>query len=119
MMNGFSSRFLKVYPEIDKMPSWNDTAMPDGVLEEWERIIRKVVTVTPSTDQEGKATSIELMFSQEAKLRVIQWKDEVNNKAYAETDSDAVRRCAANWKLISSASVWSYRLCTVSVENRE
>ena len=91
MMNGFSSRFLKVYPEIDEMPSWNDTAMPDGVLEEWERIIRKVITVTPSTDQEGKATSIELLFSQEAKLRVIQWKDEVNNKAYAETDSDAVR----------------------------
>lgn len=91
MMNGFSSRFLKVYPEIDKMPSWNDAAMPDSVLEEWERIIRKVVTVTSSTDQEGKATSIELMFSQEAKLRVIQWKDEVNNKAYAETDSDAVR----------------------------
>ena len=91
MMNGFSSRFLKVYPEIDKMPSWNDTAMPDGVLEEWERIIRKVVAATPSTDQEGKATSIELLFSQESKLRVIQWKDEVNNKAYAETDSDAVR----------------------------
>ena len=91
MMNGFSSRFLKVYPEIDKMPSWNDTAMPDGVLEEWERIIRKVVTVTPSTDQEGKATSIELLFSQESKLRIIQWKDEVNNKVYAETDSDAVR----------------------------
>lgn len=91
MMNGFSSRFLKVYPEIDKMPSWNDTAMPDSVLEEWERIIRRVITVTPSTDQEGKATSIELLFSQEAKLRVIQWKDEVNNKVYAETDSDAVR----------------------------
>ena len=91
MMNGFSSRFLKVYPEIDKMPSWNDTAMPDGVLEEWGRIIRKVVTVTPSTDQEGKATSIELLFSQDAKLRIIQWKDAVNNKAYAETDSDAVR----------------------------
>ena len=91
MMNGFSSRFLKVYPEIDKMPSWNDTAMPDSVLEEWERIIRKVITVTPSTDQEGKATSIELLFSQESKLRIIQWKDEVNNKVYAETDSDAVR----------------------------
>lgn len=91
MMNGFSSRFLKVYPEIDEMPSWNDTAMPDGVLEEWERIIRKVVAATPSTDQEGKATSIELLFSQESKLRIIQWKDEVNNKVYAETDSDAVR----------------------------
>ena len=91
MMNGFSSRFLKVYPEIDEMPSWNDTAMPDRVLEEWERIIRKVVAATPSTDQEGKATSIELLFSQESKLRIIQWKDEVNNKVYAETDSDAVR----------------------------
>lgn len=91
MMNGFSSRFLKVYPEIDEMPSWNDTAMPDGVLEEWERIIRKVATATPSTDQEGKETSVELMFSQKAKLRIIQWKDEVNNKVYAETDSDAVR----------------------------
>ena len=91
MMNGFSSRFLKVYPEIDKMPSWNDTAMPDGVLEEWGRIIRKVVAATPSTDQEGKATSIELLFPQESKLRIIQWKDEVNNKVYAETDSDAVR----------------------------
>ncbi|NUK98027.1 DUF3987 domain-containing protein [Bacteroides sartorii] len=91
MMNGFSSRFLKVYPEIDEMPSWNDTAMPDSVLEEWERIIRKVVAATPSTDQEGKATSIELLFSQESKLRIIQWKDEVNNKVYAETDSDAVR----------------------------
>lgn len=91
MMNGFSSRFLKVYPEIDKMPSWNDTAMPDSVLEEWERIIRKVVAATPSTDQEGKATSIELLFSQESKLRIIQWKDEVNNKVYAETDLDAVR----------------------------
>lgn len=91
MMNGFSSRFLKVYPKIDEMPSWNDEEMPENVLEQWEAIIRKVVTVTPSTDQEGKATSIELMFSQEAKLRVIQWKDDVNNKVYAETDSDAVR----------------------------
>lgn len=107
MMNGFSSRFLKVYPEIDKMPSWNDTAMPDGVLEEWERIIRKVVTVTPSTDQEGKATSIELMFSQESKLRVIQWKDEVNNKVYAETDSDAVRA------LCGKLETYLVRLCLV------
>lgn len=107
MMNGFSSRFLKVYPEIDKMPSWNDTAMPNGVLEEWERIIRKVVAVTYSTDQEGKATSIELLFSQESKLRIIQWKDEVNNKAYAETDSDAVRA------LCGKLETYLVRLCLV------
>ena len=91
MMNGFSSRFLKVYPEINEMPSWNDTIMPDGILEEWEHIIRKVVGIVSPIDQEGKAISIELSFSQEAKRRVIQWKTEVNNKAYLGTESDAVR----------------------------
>lgn len=91
LMNGFSSRFLKVYPEINKMPSWNDATMPHEILEEWECIIRKVAGVNPPTDQEGKAASIELMFSRDAKMRVIQWKDEVNNKAYSETESDAVR----------------------------
>ena len=43
MLSGFSSRFLKVYPEIDKMPAWNDTDMPDDVLAQWEAIIRKVL----------------------------------------------------------------------------
>lgn len=91
MMNGFSSRFLKVYPEINEMPSWNDTAMPDGILEEWERIIRKVAGINPPTCQEGKANSIELPFSLEAKRRVIRWKDEINNKIYSDSESDAVR----------------------------
>lgn len=91
MMSGFSSRFLKVYPEIREMPSWNDTAMPDGILEEWERIIRKVAGINPPTCQEGKANSIELPFSLEAKRRVIRWKDEINNKIYSDSESDAVR----------------------------
>lgn len=91
MMSGFSSRFLKVYPEIREMPSWNDTAMPDGILEEWERIIRKVAGINPPTCQEGKANSIELPFSLAAKRRVIRWKDEINNKIYSDSESDAVR----------------------------
>lgn len=90
-MNGFSSRFLKVYPEISEMPSWNDATMPDGILESWERIIRKLTGINSPIDQEGKANSIELSFSRDAKKRVIQWKDEVNNKAYSETESDAIR----------------------------
>lgn len=91
LVNGFSSRFLKVYPEINEMPSWNDATMPHEILKEWERIIRKAACINPPTYQEGKADSIELPFSREAKLRMIQWKDEVNNKAYSETESDAVR----------------------------
>lgn len=91
LVNGFSSRFLKVYPEINEMPSWSDAIMPYKILEEWESIIRKAVSINPPIDQEGKANSIELTFSRDAKQRVIQWKDEVNNKAYSETESDAVR----------------------------
>ena len=34
----FSSRFLKVYPDIATMPSWNEASMPEEVLDEWERI---------------------------------------------------------------------------------
>ena len=91
MMNGFSSRFLKVYPEINEMPSWSDTSMPEGILEEWESIIRKVVGINPPTDREEKANSIELPFSHDAKIRVIRWKDEVKNVAYSATDSDSAR----------------------------
>ena len=39
-LNGFSSRFLKVYPNISSMPSWNEAPMPEEVLMEWERIIQ-------------------------------------------------------------------------------
>ena len=83
-MNGFSSRFLKVYPEINEMPSWSDTSMPEGILEEWERIIRKVVGIDPPTDQEGKADSIELPFSHGAKLRVTFHVAEIFCQHYSE-----------------------------------
>ena len=91
MMNGFSSRFLKVYPEINEMPEWNDTDMPDDVLTQWEAIIRKVVGFTLTKDQEGNVISKELSFSLEAKRRVKCWKTDVSNAEYSATDSDAVR----------------------------
>ena len=72
------------------MPSWNDATMPSEILEEWERIIRKAASVNLPTAQEGKTATIELTFSHDAKMRVIKWKDEVNNKAYSATESDAV-----------------------------
>lgn len=42
LVNGFSSRFLKVYPEINEMPSWSDAIMPYKILEEWESIIERL-----------------------------------------------------------------------------
>lgn len=89
--NGFSVRFLKVYPEITEMPAWNDSDMPENVLAQWEAIIRKVIDIPITIDNEGNVISKELSFSQEAKQRINRWKNEVSNAAYSSTDSDAVR----------------------------
>ena len=86
-LNGFSSRFLKVYPKISAMPSWGEKTMPDDVLGEWERIIRQVVNYS----LKRKANSFELPFSQEAKRLLINWKNETNNHIYSETDSETVK----------------------------
>lgn len=87
-LNGFSSRFLKVYPHISAMPSWNETSMPGEVLEEWEHIIRKVDGIKSPTAQEGRINSIELFFSLAAKHRLISWKNEVNSRIYSDSESD-------------------------------
>lgn len=87
-LNGFSSRFLKVYPYISAMPFWNETSMPEDVLEEWEHIIRKVDGIKPPTVQEGNINSIELSFSSAAKHRLISWKNGVNSRIYSDSESE-------------------------------
>lgn len=87
-LNGFSSRFLKVYPNISSMPSWNEAPMPEEVLMEWERIIRKVDSFQPPLGQEGKVSSFELPFSSSAKHLLINWKNEVNSRIYCESESE-------------------------------
>ncbi len=85
VVNGFSSRFLKVYPDITDMPTWGSDRMPDGIMEQWERIIRKVVTF----DFKGKEQPIELTFSLEAHRKLCEWKESVNNAIYSATESEA------------------------------
>ncbi|MFG6425747.1 MAG: DUF3987 domain-containing protein [Muribaculaceae bacterium] len=85
VVNGFSSRFLKVYPDIADMPTWGSDRMPDGIMEQWERIIRKVVTF----DFKGKEQPTELTFSLEAHRKLCDWKESVNNAIYSATESEA------------------------------
>lgn len=80
--------FLKVYPYISAMPFWNETSMPEDVLEEWEHIIRKVDGIKPPTVQEGNINSIELSFSSAAKHRLISWKNGVNSRIYSDSESE-------------------------------
>lgn len=90
-LNGLSARFLKVYPEITEMPSWSERTMPNGILVEWERIIRKVVGFSNTPQLEGKRFSKELGFSSEARARLIDWKTNVNNREYSSSDSEGVK----------------------------
>ena len=60
--NGFSSRFLKVYPDIAAMSSWNEASMPEEVLDEWERIIRQADAVQPPAGQEGRQIPLNFSF---------------------------------------------------------
>ncbi len=107
MINGFSSRFLKVYPEINEMPMWNDNDMPEDVLTQWEAIIRKVIDIPITTDKEGNVISTELSFSPEAKQRIRRWKNEINNAAYSATESDTVRA------LCGKLEIYVIRFCLV------
>lgn len=87
ILNGFSSRFLKAYPDISRMPSWGGKRMPDSIMSEWHSLIRKVATF----NFEGKETSRELSFSLEAYRRLCDWKENVNNAIYTSSDSEAVK----------------------------
>nr|WP_305156513.1 DUF3987 domain-containing protein [uncultured Muribaculum sp.] len=61
--------------------------MPDGIMEQWERIIRKVVTF----DFKGKELPTELTFSLEAHRKLCVWKENVNNAIYSATESESVK----------------------------
>jgi len=84
VVNGFSSRFLKVHPDIADMPTWGTDRMPDGIMEQWERIIRKVATF----DFKGKEQPIELTFPLEAHRKLCEWKECVNNAIYSATEAE-------------------------------
>ena len=71
--------------------------MPDGVMEQWERIIRKVATF----DFKGKEQPMELTFSLEAHGKLCQWKESVNNAIYHLRNNSVADRYSApveeNW----------------------
>ena len=54
-------------------------------MEQWERIIRKVITF----DFKGKEQPTELTLSLEAHRKLCEWKENVNNAIYTATESEA------------------------------
>ena len=89
--NGFAARFLKVYPDITRMPDWNMQKMPESVAQDWDDIIRSVLTMEYETDANGDPQPQVVEFSPEALQKLITWKNTVNGKAWGETDSEYVK----------------------------
>lgn len=89
--NGFASRFLKVYPDIQDMPEWPAEDMPEQFIKDWDAIIRKLLSIPICYTPEGDVDSKILRFSPEAKQKVNDWRNNINRPIYRETDSDYIK----------------------------
>lgn len=89
--NGFASRFLKVFPDIEDMPGWSVEQMPERFVTGWEDIISQVLSVKSEITQDGDIASRTMEFTPEARQRLIQWKNTVNGQIWRDTDSEYIK----------------------------
>lgn len=78
--SGFTSRFLKVFPDITSMPRWKHGNMPQVYIDEWSRIIRQVATMDHTLDTNGEIIPRSLKFSKEAKNILYDWEEHIAQK---------------------------------------
>lgn len=78
--SGFTSRFLKVFPDITSMPRWKHGDMPQVYIDEWNRIIRQVATMDHTLDTNGEIVPRSLEFSKEAKNILYDWEERIAQK---------------------------------------
>lgn len=83
--SGFTSRFLKVFPDITTMPRWKHGSMPQVYIDEWNRIIRQVATMDHTLDTNGEVVPRSLEFSKEAKDILYDWEEGIAQK-WSEVD---------------------------------
>ena len=91
MMNGFASRLLKVFPDIDEIPRWKTRNVPQSILEEWNQLVRRILEEPTEYDENGDVRPQVLTFSKEAMRMLCKWKNEVNGKAWQETEDDYLK----------------------------
>jgi len=84
--SGFTSRFLKVFPDITRMPKWGHTPMPSEIIGEWETVIRSVLRQPCQYDANGEIVPALLDFSREAIDILFQWEASIERE-WEESDS--------------------------------
>ena len=91
LMNGFASRLLKVFPDINEMPDWKSRRAPQSVIDEWNGLVRRILEEPSEYDENGDVRPQMLSFSGEAMRLLCQWKNEVNGKAWRDTGDDYLK----------------------------
>ena len=91
LKNGFASRLLKVFPDIEEMPEWNMRQAPIQILDEWNLLVRRILEVPSEYDENGDVCPCQVTFSLEARDVLCKWKNELNRTAWGETDDDYLK----------------------------
>ncbi|MGP1549308.1 MAG: DUF3987 domain-containing protein [Prevotella fusca] len=75
--SGFTSHFLKIFPDITSMPKWGREPMPVGVEKEWAAIISEVLYTHCEYDANGEIIPQVLHFSQNAMNVLFKWEEHI------------------------------------------
>lgn len=75
--SGFTSRFLKIFPDITHIPKWGQEPISASVAGEWEDIISKVLKTPCGYDDNGEIIPQTVDFSKEAKEVLFKWEERI------------------------------------------
>ena len=84
MTSGFSSRLLKVFPDITEMPEWTMQQVSPCILDDWNSIVRSILEVPSEYDGNGDVIPRIVKFSERAK-------NGKHRREWKETDEDYLR----------------------------
>lgn len=91
MTSGFSSRLLKVFPDITEMPEWTMQQVSPCILDDWNSIVRSILEVPSEYDGNGDVIPRIVKFSERAKKVLCHWRNGKHRREWKETDEDYLR----------------------------
>lgn len=91
MTSGFSSRLLKVFPDITEMPEWTMQQVSPSILDDWNSIVRSILEVPSEYDGNGDVIPRVVKFSERAKKILCNWRNGKHRREWKETDEDYLR----------------------------
>lgn len=77
--SGFTTRFLKVYPENLDMQLWKDMDMPEEFNNCWMRFIYRIINEERELDDNGEMIPITLKFSTGATDILMKWQEKIKS----------------------------------------